>query len=283
MRSTPPTMSARRRRLLDAAHSPWPMLIALVASVPAFYDSMMPTPATWATWMYVVSGLVVLASSWRLQHSLARQAHPPGGTVSWARHAVDLKLDWFLGGALLLNAVLPQSNASEPALIWRLLVAVLMLYRLLKISLPLFTETGLARLLAMGATVLALCGIGFYWLDPGIDSLHDGLWLAFSTAATVGYGDVVPSSTASRIFSVFVVLLGYGLLSLVTASIAAMFVGTQERKVEHEIMRDMHTQLRTVREEIRLLREELAAQKGLNAPPAEAQPPQTPAEATPTA
>lgn len=274
MRPSLAPVNARRRRLLDAAHSPWPMLIALVASVPAFYDSMMPTPATWATWMYLVSGLVVLASSWRLQHSMGHRAHPPGGTMSWARHAVDLKLDWFLGGALLLNAVLPQSNASEPALIWRLLVAVLMLYRLLKISLPLFTETGLARLLAMGATVLALCGIGFYWLDPGINSLHDGLWLAFSTAATVGYGDVVPSSTASRIFSVFVVLLGYGLLSLVTASIAAMFVGTQERKVEHEIMRDMHTQLRSVREEIRLLREELAAQKTLGAPSTEAPPPE---------
>lgn len=252
-----------RRRLFDAAHSPWPMLIALIASVPAFYDSMMPTPATWATWMYLVSGVVVLASSWRLRHSLARREHrqPAGGTLSWGRHSVDLKLDWFLGAALLLNAVLPQSNVSEPALIWRLLVAVLMLYRLFKISLPLFTETGLARLLAMGATVLALCGIGFYWLDPEINSLHDGLWLAFSTAATVGYGDVVPSSTASRIFSVFVVLLGYGLLSLVTASIAAMFVGTQERKVEHEILRDMHAQLKSVRQEIAALRESIEAAK----------------------
>jgi len=65
----------------------------------------------------------------------------------------------------------------------------------------------------------------------------------------------VPSSTASRIFSVFVVLLGYGLLSLVTASIAAMFVGTQERKVEHDILRDMHQQLQSVRQEIAALRQ----------------------------
>jgi len=69
----------------------------------------------------------------------------------------------------------------------------------------------------------------------------------------------VPSSTASRVFSVFVVLLGYGVLSLVTASIAAMFVGTQERKVEREILRDMHEQLKTVHEEIAELRQELRA------------------------
>jgi voltage-gated potassium channel len=253
-------MPTRRRHFLDAADSPWPMLIALIASVPAFYDSMMPTPATWATWMYVVSGVVVLASAWRVQ-KMARPtegAHEPGGTRPWGHHPMELKLDWFLGVALLLNAVLPQSNESEPALIWRLIIAVLMLYRLLKISLPLFTETGLARLLAMGATVLGLCGIGFYWLDPEVTSLHDGLWLAFSTAATVGYGDVVPSSTASRIFSVFVVLLGYGLLSLVTASIAAMFVGTQERKVERDILRDIHLQVGSVRKEITELRAEVA-------------------------
>lgn len=235
------------------------MLIALIASVPAFYDSMMPTPATWATWMYVVSGMVVLFSAWRVQRLVEGRTRSPnsGKTRPWGHHPLELKLDWFLGVALLLNAVLPQSNESEPSLIWRLIIAVLMLYRLLKISLPLFTETGLARLLAMGATVLALCGIGFYWLDPEVNSLHDGLWLAFSTAATVGYGDIVPSSTASRIFSVFVVLLGYGLLSLVTASIAAMFVGSQERKVEREILHDMHMQLKEVRHEIAELRQAL--------------------------
>lgn len=250
-----------RHRHSDAANSPWPMLIALVASVPAFYDSMMPTPATWATWMYLVSGLVLLASAWRVQRSLHQRAHEPSRTHSgsWGEHPMQLKLDWFLGAALLANAVLPQSNESEAALIWRLVIAVLMLYRLLKISQPLFTETGLARLLAMGAAVLVLCGIGFFWLDPEVKTLHDGLWLAFSTAATVGYGDMVPSSTASRIFAVFVVLLGYGLLSLVTASVAAMFVGSQERKVEREILRDMHKEMQSLRHEIDRLRQELRA------------------------
>jgi voltage-gated potassium channel len=230
------------------------MLIALVASVPAFYDSMMPTLATWATWMYVVSGLVVLSSAWYARHHTQVSPTMREHSGVWGAQKSQERLDWFLGVALLLNAVLPQSNVSQAALIWRLIVAVLMLYRLFKISMPLLTETGLARLLALAATVLGLCGVGFYWLDPEVNSLTDGLWLAFSTAATVGYGDVVPSTTASRIFSVFVVLLGYGVLSLVTASVAAMFVGTQERKVEREILRDLHAQLKEVRHEISTLR-----------------------------
>jgi voltage-gated potassium channel len=72
----------------------------------------------------------------------------------------------------------------------------------------------------------------------------------------------VPSTTASRIFSVFVVLLGYGVLSLVTASVAAMFVGSQERKVEREILHDMHVQLKQVKQEIAALRESIEAAKG---------------------
>lgn len=260
-----------KHRHTDAANSPWPMLIALIASVPAFYDSMMPTPATWATWMYLVSGVVVLASAWRVQRQLAAPGHD-ASRGHWGDRPAQLKLDWFLGAALLANAVLPQSNESEPALIWRLLIAVMMLYRLIKISQPLFTETGLARLLVIGASVLVLCGIGFYWLDPGVKNLHEGLWLAFSTAATVGYGDMVPTSTASRIFAVFVVLLGYGLLSLVTASVAAMFVGTQERKVEQEILRDMHREMRELRQEIDRLRQELRAQHGTAARPSEGEP-----------
>lgn len=247
-------MQHRRRR--EDNISPWPMLIALIASVPAFYDSMMPTPATWATWMYLVSGVVLMGSAWHTQRAL-RGPDNDASQRRWGDRPGQLKLDIFLGVALMANAVLPQSNESEPALIWRLFIAVLMLYRLLKIIQPLFTETGLARLLAMGASVLVLCGIGFYWLDPEIKTVHDGLWLAFSTAATVGYGDMVPSSTASRIFSVFVVLLGYGILSLVTASVAAMFVGTQERKVEQDILRDMHKEMRELRHEIDKLRQEM--------------------------
>lgn len=233
------------------------MLIALVASIPAFYDSLMPTPVTWAVGMYVFSGLVVLGSAWQERRHALRAAANLRETHSWGMTPHQERLDWALGVALLLTATLPESHDSRAALAWRIALALFMLYRLVRISLPQLQQAGLARLLLMASVVLGLCGIGFYWLDPAIHSLPEGLWLAFSTAATVGYGDTVPSSTASRIFSVFVVLLGYGVLSLVTASIAAMFVGTQERKVEREILRDMHTQLRAVRQEIAELREAL--------------------------
>jgi voltage-gated potassium channel len=103
---------------------------------------------------------------------------------------------------------------------------------------------GLFYSLGLCLLTLLLGGVGFWWLEPGIHSLQDGLWLAFTTAATVGYGDLVPRTAAGRAFSVVVVLLGLSVLSLVTASLAAMFVEQEveqeERQIERELMREFH-------------------------------------------
>ncbi len=115
------------------------------------------------------------------------------------------------------------------------------------------TRRGLLYSLGLCMLILVLGGVGFWILEPRTPSLTDGLWLAFTTAATVGYGDIIPSTHASRAFAVVVVLLGLAVLSLVTASVAAMFVETEERQIERDLMREIST----LRAEVRLLRGEL--------------------------
>lgn len=239
------------RRLATGSWRLWAMLIALIVSIPAFYDTLMPAPTAWALVMYGLSAGLITASTWQMA---------PAGNPSQSFWSRPQLIDRVLALAMLSCAFLPYSNNNTGALAWRLTVELVTLARLMALSQPLWAQTGLLRLIAMSAGLLGMCGVGFYWIDPQINSVEDGMWLAFTTAATVGFGDVVPNTTASRIFSVFVVLLGYGVLSLVTASIAAMFVGTQERKVEQEILRDMHTQLRSVRKEIAELRAVIDAQ-----------------------
>ena len=96
----------------------------------------------------------------------------------------------------------------------------------------LITRRGLLYSLALCVLILAFGGIGFWILEPRAETLTDGLWLAFTTAATVGYGDIIPSTHASRAFAVVVVLLGLAVLSLVTVSVAAMLVEPEERQIE---------------------------------------------------
>jgi voltage-gated potassium channel len=117
---------------------------------------------------------------------------------------------------------------------------------------------GVIYSLILCGVILLLGGAGFWLLDPGVHTFADGLWLAFTTAAPVGYGDVVPSTHASRMFAVVVVLLGLAVLSLATASLAAIFVEKdveqgEELQIEHELMRE----IRHLREEVQSLRHEI--------------------------
>jgi voltage-gated potassium channel len=115
------------------------------------------------------------------------------------------------------------------------------------------TRRGLIYSLLLCMVIMGLGGVGFWVLEPRALTLADGLWLAFTTAATVGYGDIVPSTHASRGFSVLVVLLGLAVLSLVTASVAAMLVEIEERQIERDLMQEIGA----LRAEVRAMRCEL--------------------------
>ena len=116
---------------------------------------------------------------------------------------------------------------------------------------------GLIYSLLLAVAILGLGGVGFWLIDPRIDNLGDGLWLAFTTAATVGYGDLIPHTPASRIFSVLVVLLGLAVLSLVTASLSAIFVEKEVEAEDRAIEKDLMRELRVLRQELQSLRQEV--------------------------
>ena len=139
----------------------------------------------------------------------------------------------------------------------------------LKKRLHRINRRGLNYSLFLSCVIMGMGGVGFWLLEPKAETLADGLWLAFTTAATVGYGDIVPSTHASRAFSVAVVLLGLAVLSLVTASVAAMFVEMEEREVENDLMRE----LRSLRHELAALRTQVGALANPVSPPASTPPP----------
>jgi len=122
----------------------------------------------------------------------------------------------------------------------------------------------------LAVIIMVIGGLGFWWIDPRVDSFSDGLWLAFTTAATVGYGDHVPSTHASRVFAVIVVVLGLAVLSLVTASIAALFVHGEDRKLEHEMLQSIRKTQQHIAEldrKLNRLEQRLTVDPSVPAPP----------------
>lgn len=220
-------------------------MLALLVTIPAFYLEM-AAPAPWllAAGLYGLAAAVTGLALWRSRH----EAEARG------RRAIPQWPQWLLVLGLLASAALPPSSEVPAALGLRLLVALVTLGRMTWLLRHLLTQGSVAYLLGLALALLGLCGLGFWWLEPTADTLSDGLWLAFTTAATVGYGDIVPTTTASKIFAVFVVFLGFGVLSVVTASIAAKWIESEERRVEREIQRDLHRELHALRAELSAVR-----------------------------
>ena len=236
-----------RGRIVEQAWR-WPTVLALACTIPAFYLEMLHaqrSPLADAAYLAaaLVVGVALLHTGWRSRRL--------------AQHVRANPLDLLLVAGLLFAAALPPSTTSAAVLALRLGVSFISLMRMIWALQHLLTRGGLAYMLMAAAVVLVMCGAGYWWLEPTTPTLGEGMWLAFVTAATVGYGDYVPTTPASRIFSVFVVMLGFGVLSLVTAAIATRWIETEERIIEREILRDVHQQMNALRQEIVALRTEL--------------------------
>ncbi len=76
--------------------------------------------------------------------------------------------------------------------------------------------------------VLLLSGtLGFSQLSPGNNSWSDALFMTLITVTTVGYGEVIPlHSTALRLFSGCIALLGFGTLTFLFTSLTMFFFET---------------------------------------------------------
>ena len=68
----------------------------------------------------------------------------------------------------------------------------------------------------------------------------DGAWWAIVTLATVGYGDIVPTTTTGRLVGSGLIVFGVTFLSFLTATVTSLFVSTdqEERGAEERAHRD---------------------------------------------
>ncbi len=88
-------------------------------------------------------------------------------------------------------------------------------------------------LVAFAFIIIGAGGVFAYLEDR---PFTDGIWYAVVTITTVGYGDVVPATESGRVFGVILILFGVVFFSLVSANIAAFLIGSDQRKLEADIL-----------------------------------------------
>lgn len=82
---------------------------------------------------------------------------------------------------------------------------------------------------ALGLASVAMVDAERDAANANIKSLPDALWWAVTTVTTVGYGDRYPTTTTGRLIAVGLMVVGIALLGVVTATIAAWFVGRMHK------------------------------------------------------
>jgi len=89
---------------------------------------------------------------------------------------------------------------------------------------------------AVGNLFLMICAVLFYYfeygINPNVSTPFDAIWWAFSTVTTVGYGDVVPSTTAGRLVAIALIVVGV----ITFVSFATLLVAIASARATDEIV-----------------------------------------------
>ena len=94
------------------------------------------------------------------------------------------------------------------------------------VSVSFLTITIMGNIIIWGASYI------FYSLEKNINnsikSFEDAIWWGYSTASTVGYGDVVPITTEGKIVGILLMFLGIGIFAGYTAYFAQAVIEDEE-------------------------------------------------------
>ena len=86
------------------------------------------------------------------------------------------------------------------------------------------------------ALLVAIAGAVISVVDAHeFPNIGTGMWWAIVTVTTVGYGDFAPHTAAGRIVGACLMLVGIGLLSLLTATVASSFVAADEERAQDQM------------------------------------------------
>ena len=157
--------------------------------------------------------------------------------------AAPQKGKFFWNNLFDLVALLPFHGIFPPAAnvmlddglrLCNLIKSVAFLVRPLKKASNFFNTNGF-KYVIIATFVMILSGGTLIHYAEGM-TLSDGIWWAFVTATTVGYGDISPHTFYGRVIAMILMLVGIGLLGSVTSTLTSFFMGKRSSSVKDDTL-----------------------------------------------
>lgn len=225
----------------------WPMLMIAAITVMAWYIETRPgstssdgrvTLIDWLIWGFFLAETLILL--WAVDN---RRRYILG---NWCNLLI-------LGGGLLLFLDIPHAGGLR---VLRLLALLAMLMNMSVSYRRLMESHNLGSTLVICFFILLVSGTLMALIDPNIETPLDGLWWAWVTITTVGYGDIVPVSNAGRVFASILILMGIGLVSVLTATISALFI-QQDEEAQNQRLIEQEQRIQDLEEQLRRMESKL--------------------------
>lgn len=203
-----------------------PVMVGALAVLPVVVGEQVAV-AGWATFLEVLNWLIwaAFAAEFALIVALTDDR------LAFARRAwLDLLVVIvsfpLLGEMFALTRLVRLSRLVRVLRLLRLMGLAAVFGRGLLRLRRLLRKRGLGYVAATFVLIAVISG-GLFALFEG-HKLVDGLWWTVVTLTTVGYGDFSPVTTGGRVTAVVLMLAGIGVVSFITANIAAFFVESDQ-------------------------------------------------------